>query len=75
MTNAYMVISVSCNTLTKQEKIVVDLLAQGFSSKQIAGHLKSSQNTIDNHRKNMLKKTNTKNVAELVANAIREHII
>ncbi len=75
MTNAYMVINVSCNTLTKQEKIVVELLAQGFSSKQIAGHLKSSQNTIDNHRKNMLKKTNTKNVAELVANAIRQHVI
>ncbi len=75
MTNAYMVINVSCNTLTKQEKIVVELLAQGFSSKQIAGHLKSSQNTIDNHRKNMLKKTNTKNVAELVAIAIRQQVI
>ena len=75
MTNAYMVINVSCNTLTKQEKIVVELLAQGFSSKQIAGHLKSSQNTIDNHRKNMLKKINTKNVAELVAIAIRQHVI
>ena len=75
MTNAYMVINVSCDTLTKQEKIVVQLLSEGFSSKQIAGHLKSSQNTIDNHRKNMLKKTHTKNVAELVAIAIREHII
>ncbi len=75
MTNTSLANHVHDSHLTKQEKLVVGLLAQGYSSKQIAWHLKSSKNTIDNHRKNMLKKTNTKNVTELVANAIRQNMI
>lgn len=74
MTNSSSVISTNTN-LTKKEKLVVELLSQGYSSKQIAWHLKSSKNTVDNHRKNMLKKTNTKNVTELVAVAIRQNTI
>jgi DNA-binding CsgD family transcriptional regulator len=61
--------------LTRQEKNVVGYLADGFSSKQVADKLKISGNTIANHRQNMLRKTNTKNVAELVAFAIRSRII
>jgi len=55
--------------LTKKEKEIVIHLAKGFSTKQI------SKNTIKNHRQNMMQKTNSKNMVELVAFAIRNRII
>jgi len=50
-------------------------MADGLSSKQIAGKLRISQNTVMNHRKNIMKKTNTKNAAELIKHAIINKII
>jgi DNA-binding CsgD family transcriptional regulator len=61
--------------LTKQEINVVKWMADGLSTKMIAHKLWLSENTIANHRKNMLKKTNTKNVAQLIAFVIRNNII
>ena len=61
--------------LTKREKIVLQYLSEGFSSKQVAGKLFSSEHTIVKHKQNMLKKTNTKNVTELVVFAIRNRLI
>ena len=61
--------------LSRQEKVILNFLADGLSSKQIADKLFLSEHTILSHRKNMLKKTNTKNVAEMVAFAIRSAII
>jgi len=61
--------------LTRQERNILETMAEGWSSKQIAVKFRISENTVSNHRKNMLKKTNTKNVAELVAFAIRHQII
>jgi len=61
--------------LTKQEKKVLTLIAEGYSTKQVADKLFKSEHTIISHRKNMLKKTKTKNVAELVAFTFRNHII
>jgi DNA-binding CsgD family transcriptional regulator len=61
--------------LTKQEKQILNHIADGLSSKQIASKLFLSEHTVVNHRKNMLSKTNAKNIPELVAFAIRKHII
>jgi DNA-binding CsgD family transcriptional regulator len=61
--------------LTKQEKKVLLLTMQGFSSKQIAVKLQLSQNTISNHRKNMLRKTRCKNIAHLVCVAIKDGLV
>lgn len=61
--------------LTKQEKKVLQWVSEGFSSKMLADKLYISENTVANHRKNMLKKTNTKNVAELVSYALKNKII
>jgi DNA-binding CsgD family transcriptional regulator len=61
--------------LTKQEKNIVKWMADGLSSKMIANKLCISENTIANHRKNMLRKTNTRNVAQLIAFVIRYRII
>lgn len=61
--------------LTKQEKNILKWMIDGLSSKMIADKLRISENTISNHRQNMLRKTNTKNVAQLVAFAISTRII
>ena len=61
--------------LTLQEKNVLKYLADGLSSKMIAYRLGIAENTIANHRKNMLRKTNTKNVAQLIAFSVRKGII
>lgn len=56
--------------LSKREIEVLRYLAKGFSSKQIASELKIANKTIDNHRQNLLRKTNTKSSGELVAYGI-----
>ncbi len=61
--------------LTKRELEVLKCLNDGLSSKQIANKLFASQNTINNHRKNILKKTNTKNTSELIGMALKKGII
>jgi DNA-binding CsgD family transcriptional regulator len=61
--------------LTRREREIVCWLAEGLSSKQIADKLFLSENTIVNHRKSLLKKTNAKNVAELIQYAVKKGII
>jgi DNA-binding CsgD family transcriptional regulator/PAS domain-containing protein len=61
--------------LSKREKEIVGWLADGLSSKVIADKLFVSESTVVNHRKNMLRKSNTKNVAELIQYAIKKGII
>lgn len=61
--------------LSKREKEILLRMAEGWSSKQIAAKLRISMNTVLNHRKNILRKTNTKNVAELISHSIRSGII
>lgn len=57
--------------LTSREIEVLQFLAIGYSSKQIASVLNLSIKTIDNHRQNMLHKTQSKSTAELVSYSIR----
>lgn len=64
-----------CARLTKREREILCHLSDGLSSKQIAAKLFLSENTVVNHRKNILRKTNTKNVAELICYAINVGII
>lgn len=52
--------------LTDREKEIVRLLANGLSTKEIAEKLSISFNTVETHRRNMLKKHNCKNTTELV---------
>lgn len=51
------------------EKKVLNLLAEGLSSKQIADKLFLSEHTVKNHRKNMLKKLNCQSSSALVRTA------
>ena len=57
--------------LTKRERQVLTLLIEGRLSKEIAQVLKISKQTVDTHRKNMLRKKKLVNTGELVGKAIR----
>ena len=61
--------------ISKREMNVLQFICDGFSSKQIAEKLNISIHTINNHRKNMLGKTNCKNLSELVARASKTGIL
>jgi DNA-binding CsgD family transcriptional regulator len=57
--------------LTSREKQILTLLVEGKLSKQISSILDISKQTVDTHRKNMLRKNNLSNTGELIGKAIR----
>lgn len=61
--------------LTTTERRVLQLVAEGLTSKEIALRLGGSPRTIDTHRRNILQKLNLRGVAELTQYAIREGIV
>src|SRR6516164_10056709 len=54
------------NILTEREMQIINLIKEGFSSKEIAGSLTISLKTVEVHRHNILKKLKLKNSASLV---------
>jgi DNA-binding NarL/FixJ family response regulator len=60
------------SALTKREREVLQLLAEGWSTKQIASHLSVSVKTVETHRRQIMKKLNVHSIAELTKYAIRE---
>lgn len=60
--------------LTPKEKEVLQLIAEGYSSKQIAKSFNLALNTIHVHRNNIMKKLGIHKQAELVRYAIKEGI-
>jgi DNA-binding NarL/FixJ family response regulator len=54
------------NALTEREIQIINLIKEGFSSKEIASHLNISLKTVEVHRHNVLKKLKLKNSASLV---------
>lgn len=61
--------------LTKREKTVLCLVAQGMSSKEIADKLGVSVHTVINHRSNLMKKTGLRRVAQLSLFAAQSGLI
>ena len=60
--------------LTPSEREVLQLIAEGKSTKQIASGLNVSVKTIETHRQQIMDKLNIHSVAELTKYAIREGI-
>ncbi len=58
--------------LTPREREVLQLIAEGHSSKDIAGSLNVSIKTVETHRQNIMKKLKLGSVAELTKFALRE---
>jgi DNA-binding NarL/FixJ family response regulator len=54
------------NLLTRREKEIIKLIANGLSSKKIAEELELSFYTVETHRKNILHKIELNNTAELI---------
>jgi DNA-binding NarL/FixJ family response regulator len=61
--------------LTRREKEVIELIAEGMTNNEIAQKLFISVSTVDTHRKNILSKLNAKNTAELVKLAFMYKLI
>ncbi len=61
--------------LTPREREVVQLLAEGKSSKEVAVALNLSVKTAETHRANIMRKLDVHSVSELVLYAVRNHII
>lgn len=58
--------------LSEREREVLQLLAEGRSTKQIAGMLQVSGKTVETHRRRIMEKLGIFSVAELTKYAIRE---
>jgi DNA-binding NarL/FixJ family response regulator len=61
--------------LTKREKQILQMVAQGKTSNMIAEELFLSPLTVDTHRKNLLQKFQAKNSTELINRAIQQRMI
>lgn len=61
--------------ITRREKEVLKLIAEGLTNKEIAGKLFISTTTVDTHRNSLLSKFNVKNTANLVRMAAQFNFI
>ena len=61
--------------LTSRQREIVQLLAEGKSSKEVGAVLGLSVKTAETHRANIMRKLDCHSVTELVRYAIRNHII
>jgi len=62
-------------SITKRERDIIGLMAKGLKTPEIAKELFISYSTVENHRKNLRVKTNTKTSAELMSFVIQNNLI
>jgi DNA-binding NarL/FixJ family response regulator len=62
-------------TLTKREREILKMLAEGRSVKEIAGSFELSVKTVEAHKFNLMRKLDIHNKAQLVQYAIQKKII
>jgi len=62
----------AASQLSPREREVLQLIAEGWSTKQIASHLYVSIKTIETHRRQIMKKLDLHAIADLTKYAIRE---
>ena len=63
------------DALSEREREVFQLVAEGYSSKEIATLLQISPATVETHRAHVMEKLDVHNTAELVLYAVRKGII
>lgn len=61
--------------ITRREKEVLELIAQGMTNPEIAEKIFVSSSTVDTHRKNLILKLEAKNTADLVRLAFKYELI
>lgn len=62
-------------TLSNRERQILQLVAESFSTREIAARLGLSVRTVDNHRTNIMRKLNLHNVAALTRYAIKHEMV
>jgi DNA-binding NarL/FixJ family response regulator len=62
-------------TLTTREREVLQLLAEGKSSKEVASYLNLSTKTAETHRSNIMRKLDFHSIRDLVVYAVKNNII
>jgi two-component system response regulator NreC len=65
----------SYEQLTDREKEILKLLADGYSTQQVADMLVISPKTVEGHKTNLMAKLDIHNRTELVKYALRKGII
>ncbi|WP_282125977.1 helix-turn-helix domain-containing protein [Marinifilum flexuosum] len=62
-------------SISRREREVLELISEGYVSKEIAEKLFISEYTVNNHRKSILKKLNANNASEAIKKAVKLGII
>ncbi len=65
----------NAETISEREREIVILIAEGFSSKEIADKLFISPRTVETHRKNIMAKMCFQSVADLIRYAFKQGLI
>jgi DNA-binding NarL/FixJ family response regulator len=61
--------------LSKRELEVLTLVAEGYTTAEIAAKLFTSRRTVETHRQNIMDKTQTRNTASLITLAVRQGLL
>ena len=67
--------NLSLPSLTSREREILQLLAEGKSTKEVACHLNLSVKTAETHRSNIMRKLGLHSVSELVLYAVRNNVV
>ncbi|MDT8413486.1 MAG: response regulator transcription factor [Vicingaceae bacterium] len=69
------IVDIESEGLTKREVQIIDMITEGLKSSEIADKLNVSTRTIEVHRRNLMKKLDVKNAAELVGFVLKSKLI
>jgi len=61
--------------VTTREREILELISQGFSTKEIASRLYISEETVKSHRHHLFNKFSARNSPHLIQKALREGIL
>ncbi len=67
--------SILVSTLSEREREILQLIAEGYSNKEIGENLFISHRTVDTHRTNIMRKLEIRNTAGLVRFALKNGIM
>ena len=61
--------------ITRRERAMLNLIAQGYKSEEIAGQLYMSEKTVMESQVNLMRKLNVPNVASVINQALEKGLI
>ena len=61
--------------ITRRERAMLNLIAQGYKNKEIAGELYISEKTLMENQMNLMRKLNAPNVSSVIDHALEKGLI